>query len=117
MTARIRESSGKRRQQESNLLPIRRNVRTPKGVEETPPEPLAQTLACESEKAHSEAPSTSRPATLDLATVAAALTELPEADRRARLDALADALRPILALTDRVALAARLLDGGAGGRG
>jgi hypothetical protein len=47
---------------------------------------------------------------LDLAAAAAALAELPEADRRAALDALADALRA-LPLGERPRLAGRLLDG------
>jgi hypothetical protein len=40
-----------------------------------------------------------------------AWAELPEADRRAQLDALADALRT-LPLSERAALAGRLLEGG-----
>jgi hypothetical protein len=48
---------------------------------------------------------------LDLTAAAAALAELPEADRRAALDALADALQA-LPLGERARLAGRLLEGG-----
>jgi hypothetical protein len=49
------------------------------------------------------------PPPLDSAATVAALVALPEADRLAQLDALADALRG-LPLVERVAFAARLLD-------
>jgi hypothetical protein len=45
-----------------------------------------------------------------LTAAAAALVELPEPDRRARLDALADALQG-LPLGERARLAGRLLEG------
>jgi hypothetical protein len=48
---------------------------------------------------------------LDLTAGAAALAELPKAERRAALDSLADALRG-LPLAERASLAAKLLEGG-----
>jgi hypothetical protein len=66
---------------------------------------LAFSLACESQKS----PSTSPLAPLDLTAIAVALAQLPESERRARLEAAADALRG-LPLVERVAFAARLLD-------
>jgi hypothetical protein len=68
------------------------------------PENLAHSLACELQNL-------AQPALdpLDLATAAAALAKLPEADRRAGLDTLADALRD-LPIAERARLAGRLLD-------
>jgi hypothetical protein len=69
---------------------------------------LAQTLARESQKSPETTPSTAAP--LDLPTAVAALAAMPEAERRAGLDALAVALQA-LPLAERAALAAKLLAG------
>jgi hypothetical protein len=77
------------------------------------PEPLAQTLARETQIDPRKAPSASPAEALDLARAMAAWGALAEADRRDKLDALAAALRP-LPLTERVRFAAKLLDNTAG---
>lgn len=68
------------------------------------PVPLAHTLAREPKKAAPVGPA----GALDPAAFVGVLARLPEAGRRAGLDALADALRG-LPLAERAALAAKLL--------